>query len=68
MRSSPASASMLALALPLLTLQLAAAKVYDIERDFGAVPYEPLKPATAQSKVAFANGAAFNTSLNQLQP
>jgi polygalacturonase len=32
------------------------------------VPYEPLKPATAQSKVAWANGAAFNVSLNKLLP
>ena len=59
---------MLALALPLLSLQLAAAKTYDLERDFGAVPYSPLRPATAQSKVAFANGAALNASINQLAP
>jgi hypothetical protein len=47
---------------------LAAAKVWDLERDFGAVPYEASKPATSSSKVAWANGAAFNTSLAKLAP
>ena len=30
----------------LLLLPLASAKIYDLERDFGAVPYSPLKPDT----------------------
>ena len=47
---------------------LGAARVWDLERDFGAVPYEASKPATAQAKVAWGNGAAFNLSLSKLQP
>ena len=27
---------------------LASARVYDLERDFGAVPYSPLKPDTVR--------------------
>ena len=51
-------------ALPSVTV----AKRWDLERDFGAVPYEASRPATAQPKVAWGNGAAFNVSLAKLQP
>eukprot|EP01051_Picozoa_sp_SAG22_P010762 SAG22_NODE_987_length_6142_cov_3.152242_4_plen_209_part_00 len=63
----------LPLPLPLLLLLLAAAAgsqatVYDLERDFGAVPYTAARPETAHNKTAWANGAAFNVSFNKLQP
>ena len=35
---------------------LGAARVWDLERGFGAVPYEASKPATAQAKVAWGVG------------
>ena len=58
----------LAAALLLAAPRPGQARVYDLERDFGAVPYTASHPATAQSKVAWANGAAFNTSLSKLAP
>ena len=58
----------LAAALLLAAPRPGQARVYDLERDFGAVPYSASHPATAQSKVAWANGAAFNTSLSKLAP
>ena len=52
----------------LLLPALAGARVFDIERDYGAVPYEAAKPATAGAKVAWANGDAFNRSIGALRP
>lgn len=51
-----------------LLLPLSSAKVYDLERDFGAVPYDPRLPETAMNRTAWANGNAFNTSLAKLGP
>eukprot|EP01047_Picozoa_sp_COSAG01_P064438 COSAG01_NODE_8526_length_2752_cov_29.698455_1_plen_52_part_00 len=44
--------SLLVPALALALLPTVRGKTYDLERDFGAVPYDPTQPKTAMNKTA----------------